>query len=217
MLADAAATLSMNGIYRYQRYIYDASRRYFLLGRLHMISRLLPPPGGHILEVGCGTAWNLIRAAQAYPDAKLYGFDISTQMLQTAGRSLNRRGLRHRVSLACGDATGFDAARMFSRAQFDRVFVSYALSMIPHWPDVLAACAKSLDDKGELHIVDFGQCEGLPAAFRRVLFAWLAHFSVEPRAGLEQELVKFAAKQGLELEISRLYRDYAVHAVLRRH
>lgn len=66
----------MDGIYRYQRYIYDATRKYYLLGRDRMLDGLKPPPNGSILEVGCGTGRNLILAAKRYPDAQLYGFDI---------------------------------------------------------------------------------------------------------------------------------------------
>ncbi len=45
----------MDGIYRYQRYIYDATRKYFLLGRDTLLDELDPPDGGSVLEVGCGT------------------------------------------------------------------------------------------------------------------------------------------------------------------
>ena len=65
---DAAA--HMDGIYRYQRYIYNASRKYFLLGRDHLIERLRPPDGGTVLEIGCGTGRNLILAARRYPNAR---------------------------------------------------------------------------------------------------------------------------------------------------
>lgn len=215
-LADAAAALRMDDIYRYQRFIYDATRRYFLLGRLELIEGLNPPAEGHVLEIGCGTAWNLVRAAHLYPSARLYGLDISTEMLRTAGRAIDRRRQRQRVSLACGDATAFDAHKMFGRKTFDRIFVSYALSMIPDWPHVLTACERMLAPNGEIHLIDFSQCERLPRLFRHILFAWLARFSVEPRADLEDHLVTFARDAGMEFDIMQLYCGYAVHAKLRR-
>ena len=46
---------------------YDASRRYYLLGRDRLLDQLAPPPGGSILEIGCGTGRNLIGAARRYP------------------------------------------------------------------------------------------------------------------------------------------------------
>ena len=61
----------MDGIYRYQRYIYDATRKYYLLGRDRMLDGLDPPERGTILEVGCGTGRNLILAAKRHGYALL--------------------------------------------------------------------------------------------------------------------------------------------------
>ena len=63
----------MDGIYRYQRYVYDATRKYYLLGRDRMLDDLQPPADGSILEIGCGTGRNLVLAARRYPIARLYG------------------------------------------------------------------------------------------------------------------------------------------------
>ncbi|MFX8410451.1 hypothetical protein ABTL60_19470, partial [Acinetobacter baumannii] len=67
----------MDGIYRYQRYIYDLTRKFYLLGRDQMIGGLQPPTGARVLEVGCGTGRNLLLAARRYPLVRFYGFDIS--------------------------------------------------------------------------------------------------------------------------------------------
>lgn len=212
---DDAAT-HMDGIYRYQRYIYDASRKYFLLGRDRMLDGLAPPPKGTVLEVGCGTGRNLILAARRYPAASFYGFDISRVMLETAASSIDRAGLSSRIKVDEGDATSFSPQQLFGVPAFDRVFVSYALSMIPPWREAIAAATAAVAPGGSLHIVDFGQQSGLPGWFRGGLRAWLAKFSVEPRADLEDELRRQAAAIGGELKFERLYRDYAHHAVLKR-
>ena len=68
-MSDAAAL--MDRMYRRQRHIYDLSRKYYLLGRDEAIARLDPAPGDGVLEIGCGTGRNLIKAAQAYPDGAL--------------------------------------------------------------------------------------------------------------------------------------------------
>ena len=86
--AEIAATRDMNRIYRYQRHIYDLTRRCFLLGRDRLLDELAPPKGGSVLEVGCGTGRNLIQAARRYPDATFYGFDVSDQMLATAASAI---------------------------------------------------------------------------------------------------------------------------------
>ena len=50
----------MDRIYRRQRHVYDVTRKYYLLGRDALIDRLEPPVDGRVLEIGCGTARNLI-------------------------------------------------------------------------------------------------------------------------------------------------------------
>lgn len=206
----------MDGIYRYQRYIYDATRKYYLLGRDRLLDELQPPPGGTILEIGCGTGRNLILAARRYPQARLYGFDISSEMLKTARASIARAGLSDRITVAEGDATNFDALAMFGRAQFDRVFVSYAFSMIPPWRQSLAPALGAVAPGGRLHVVDFGQFEGWPGVIKSGMFAWLAKFTVHPRADLEDALREAAGAAGAECQFTRLYRGYSDYAVLKK-
>lgn len=214
--AGDGARRHMDAIYRYQRYIYDITRKYYLLGRDRLLDELKPPPGGTILEVGCGTGRNLILAARRYPDARLYGFDISSEMLKTARANIEKAGLSSRITLAEGDATDFDTATMFGVAGMDRVFVSYAWSMIPPWRAAIPEALSAVKAGGRLHVVDFGQQEGWPRWFRKILFAWLAQFSVTPRAELEPELRKAANAAGFDLTFTRLYRGYADYAVLSR-
>ena len=108
----APAAQHMDAIYRYQRYIYDATRKYYLLGRDRLIDELAPPPGGSVLEVACGTGRNLIKGARRYPDAHFFGFDISAAMLDTAQGSIARAGLNDRIRLSVGDASGFSGERL---------------------------------------------------------------------------------------------------------
>jgi S-adenosylmethionine-diacylgycerolhomoserine-N-methlytransferase len=204
----------MDAIYRTQRHIYDATRKYFLLGRDRMLAGLSPPKEGSILEIGCGTGRNLILAAHRYPDVRLFGFDISPAMLETAAKSVGRCGLSRRVELAQADATCFSPADMFGIDRFDRVFVSYALSMIPPWREAISAAFDVVAPGGSLHIVDFGEQAGFPRWFRTSLQAWLSKFSVEPRADLEAEVEALARAWGSRVSLERLYGDYARLAVL---
>jgi S-adenosylmethionine-diacylgycerolhomoserine-N-methlytransferase len=215
-MTDAEHARRMDAIYAGQRHIYDLTRKYYLLGRDRLIERLAPPPGGRVIEVGCGTGRNLILAARRWPDARCYGFDISEAMLETARANVAKAGLSDRIVLAQGDATGFDPARMFGIDAADRVFMSYTLSMIPDWQAAIGAACDVLAPGGELHIVDFGQQEGLPGLFRSGLFAWLRHFEVSPRADLRRWLDIAAQGSGLEVRFEPLYRGYAWSATVRR-
>ena len=206
----------MNRIYRNQRFIYDASRKYYLLGRDKLIDGLDVPPQGRVLEVACGTGRNLIKAGRRYPDAQLYGFDISSEMLITARANLARAGMADRVHLAQGDATDFSARELFNVADFDRVFISYSLSMIPDWQAALGRALSQTAPGGQVSVVDFGQQTGLPGWFGRGLTGWLAKFHVQARADLPALLDTLAKGAGTQATVTRLFRDYAVMGTITR-
>ncbi len=205
----------MDRIYRRQHHIYDLTRKYYLLGRDQLIAGLRPNSGDAVLEIGCGTGRNLTRAAKQYPAARFYGVDVSTVMLTRAIETLGRSGLSNRVRVAHGDATSFDPERLFGRQTFDRVFISYSVSMIPDWNGAVDRAVSLLAPGGELHIVDFGGQARLPSLFRTALRRWLKAFHVTPRDGLERWLTASARRNGALLMVNRPYRDYAQHAVLK--
>lgn len=207
---------SMDRIYRYQRHIYDLTRKPYLLGRGRLLQGLDVPDDGTVLEMACGTGRNLIRAARAYPRARLYGFDISDEMLSTAAAAIWRQDLNRRITLAHADAAGFDGEAVFAQPVFDRIMISYALSMIPQWREVLERALSSLAPGGSLHVVDFGIQDGLPVWFRRALNAWLARFSVTPRSDLLPVLENLTRQSGARLHFEALHGGYASYAVIRR-
>ncbi|HEY1940686.1 MAG TPA: class I SAM-dependent methyltransferase [Roseiarcus sp.] len=211
---DAAAL--MDRMYRRQRHIYDATRKFYLLGRDATIAELAAPAGGGILEIGCGTGRNLVKIARRYPEADVFGLDVSSEMLVSARASIERAGLAPRIRVALADATNFDAATLFGRPNFERVVISYALSMIPPWREALAQAVEALAPGGALHIVDFGDQAGLPAAFRAGLVRWLAAFDVTPRTTLRAELAAVAGSRGLRWAARDHMRGYAIRAVVER-
>jgi S-adenosylmethionine-diacylgycerolhomoserine-N-methlytransferase len=206
----------MDAVYRAQRHIYDLTRKYYLLGRDRLIDDLAPPPGGTVLEVGCGTARNLIVAARRWPEARFHGLDISETMLATARVKVAGAGLAARITLAQGDATRFDPVSLFGVKRFDRVMQSYTLSMIPDWQGAIREAVRHLAQEGRLHIVDFGRQERLPGWWRRLLFAWLARFHVTPRAELRAAIADVAASDDLSQTSGPIYRGYAWLATLTR-
>jgi S-adenosylmethionine-diacylgycerolhomoserine-N-methlytransferase len=206
----------MNRIYRHQRHVYDFTRKYFLLGRDRVVAEIDAHDNARVLEIGCGTGRNLIMAARKYPGARCFGIDLSTEMLNSATGAISRAGLEARIHVAHADATRFDAGGLFGVDQFDRIFISYSLSMIPQWQSVVSTAMSHLAPKGELRIIDFGGQERLPVAFRRLLWRWLRAFHVAPRDDLEAVLKARAAACGATLAFARPYRGYAQYAVLRR-
>jgi S-adenosylmethionine-diacylgycerolhomoserine-N-methlytransferase len=209
------ATRRMNRMYRRQRYIYDGTRRYYLLGRDQLIANLRPGPGASVLEIGCGTGRNLVLAARLHPDAHFFGIDVSTEMLTSAISAISRRNLTGRIRVAHGDGTAFNPQTLFGIGSFDHILISYSLSMIPDWRGVLQAAVTRLRPGGRLHVVDFGRQERFPSVARTLLLCWLAMFEVTPRDDLEQVLSATANGTGAELKFDRLFRGYAQYAVLR--
>lgn len=203
----------MDRMYRYQRHVYDLTRKYYLLGRDRAIESLQPAPDAQLLEVGCGTGRNLLKAHRLYPDARLYGLDISAEMLTSARRLFQRETAAPHLLQA--DAANFKAAD-FGIDGFDRIMISYALSMIPDWEGAVDASLSALAPGGSLHIVDFGQQEELPRWFRSLLRRWLARFHVTPRERLHEALEERLEQAEADMIFEEIGRGYAWHAIVRK-
>ena len=207
----------MDRVYRRQRHIYDATRKYFLFGRDALIARLDVPAGADVCELGCGTARNLIRIARRHPWANLYGLDASAEMLKTAASSVAEAGLAGRIVLKRGLAERLDSGAMFGRADgFDAVILSYVLSMARDWERVLAAAMRAAKPGGTVEVVDFGDIARLPPPLGRALRAWLARFEVEPRTGLIGCLRGYEAGKVGQLQVTPVLGNYAVLARFRK-
>lgn len=212
-MTDAAVSHAglMDRVYRRQRHIYDLTRKYYLLGRDRLIAGLDCRNGETVLELGCGTGRNLAAIARNWPGAKLHGLDISNEMLETARKSLSRQP---GVKLAQGDATGFDAQTLFRVSGFDRVVLSYTLSMVPDWEKAIDAALAALSSGGQLHIVDFGDQSRLPRRLAALLNRWLALFHVTPRFALAKTLESKAGETGAVLRMHQLFGGYTALSVI---
>jgi S-adenosylmethionine-diacylgycerolhomoserine-N-methlytransferase len=188
----------MDEVYRGQRHIYDFTRKYYLFGRDTLINGLAAKPDMRVLEVACGTGRNLAKIGKAWPGARLYGLDISAEMLKSA-----RAALGDEARLGEGDACSFDAQAVLGEPMFERVVLSYSLSMIPDWQGALDHAASLVAKGGQLHIVDFGDLSSMPRPFARLLKAWLAKFHVTPRADMAEVASRIAATRGLSLTSTR--------------
>lgn len=188
----------MDSVYRGQRHVYDVTRKFYLFGRDRLIDGLDAPDGATVLEIGCGTGRNLAQVARRWPGATLHGLDLSREMLKSATATL-----RGQAALAQGDATDFSAQALFGRPRFDRVILSYALSMIPDWQAALDQAAAALAPGGSLHVVDFGDLAGLSPLPRAALRAWLRWFHVTPREDLTEAACRIAARAGYSYRTHR--------------
>lgn len=201
---DTPHSALMDRIYRRQRFVYDATRKYYLLGRDHALRELGPSVDAHILEIACGTGRNLEQIDTRYPGRNLYGLDISSEMLLSAEAKLGKR-----AKLAQGDACAFNPLDLFGQATFDRIVMSYCVSMIPQWQSAIKEAVDHLALGGELHIVDFGDQSRTPRWFDKGLRNWLMRFHVVPRDDLPDFLESLTGVEVTHRQLLRTYVRYA--------
>lgn len=198
---------SMDRMYRLQRYFYDATRKYYLLGRDRLLDEMDVKPGEQVLEAGCGTARNLIILAKRHPKAHFYGLDASAAMLETAQAKIDSAGVKNiRLRTALADDFRFDSTFELAKP-FDKIFFSYSISMIPPWRESIENALQNLAPGGTLYIVDFYDQRDLPAFFARLLKWWLSKFHVTHWEGLMPFLGEMRGRHDVKIE--PLYRRYS--------
>lgn len=172
--------LKIRNYYRWQSKMYDATRWAFLFGREELINRvpeLRPEP--RILEIGCGTGKNLQLLQFLYPDAQIFGIDLSPAMLKKAEQNL---GADHNITLI-NQAYGVEP---FKHSNFDLILCSYSLTMMGQAiHTIFDHIHKDLSPKGFVAVVDFEQSPS--ALFRR----WMLRNHVTLNGELFQYLQKY--------------------------
>jgi len=216
----SAHAIAMDRRYRFSRHVYDVTRRYSLLGRDKLLDKVVTGPATATLEVGCGTARNLVKLASRREPGRLYGLDASHEMLATAERSVRLVSKGHSggegIVLRQGLAEDLDARRMFGRAdRFDTILFSYCLSMVPSWSDALRAAMANLRPGGVILIVDFWDQQDLPALFAAGLRRWLARWHAGYRPELHDALIGLGRSGRAEVQIESVARRYAYLATVR--
>ena len=212
-----ATTEEMDEMYRWTRYVYDLTRKYYLLGRDRLLREMELQPGDRILEIGCGTARNLIRLARQRTDIRCFGLDASTEMLATATAKVKSRWLEERITLKHCLAEELSYAKTFELdAPFDAAFFSYSLSMIPTWPLAIDAAQANIKRGGALYVVDFWDQGGWPRWFRILLRRWLDLFHVHYRPELLEHLQELDKKGVGSLTVKSVARRYAYLATFRK-
>jgi len=199
----------MDKMYRHQRYFYDLTRKYYLLGRDRLLGEIKPESGENILEIGCGTGRNLIILARRHPSVNFFGLDASAEMLRTAQAKTKAAKISN-ITLEHALADDFSFDKTFAlNAPFDAIFFSYSISMIPVWREAIANALENLKPNGSLYIVDFYDQKDLPRWFRRILKGWLKQFHVQFWGDLIPHLESLEKCGAGKLKVTSIARSYA--------
>jgi S-adenosylmethionine-diacylgycerolhomoserine-N-methlytransferase len=168
--AGATHAERLERFYRPQAGNYDAFRERLLQGRREMIELLAPPDGAVVIELGAGTGRNAEYFGERLLDfAHVELVDLCPALLEQARR---RWALQPRVRIIEADATTY---RPLQPA--DRVYFSYALTMMPQWRDALANALDMLRPGGLLGVVDFDLPRGDCLADRCTCEFWRRWFA----------------------------------------
>jgi len=116
------------------------------------LEMLAARPGEQILEIGFGTGHCLVELAQAVgPGGRVYGIDISEEMIKRSRKLLEKTDLTARVDMMCGDAENLPQPDN----ALDGIFTSFTLELFdtPAIPAVLSECRRVLKPDGRLVVV----------------------------------------------------------------
>ena len=207
----------MDRMYRYQRYFYDFTRKYYLLGRDRLIKEMKISEGENVLEIGCGTGRNLIILAKKYPRTRFFGLDASAAMLETAQSKIKINNIEN-ITLKTALAGDFSFDETFDlRQKFDAIFFSYSISMIPLWKEAIENTLNNLESGKSFYIVDFYDQRNLPVWFRKILTNWLRQFHVKYPKDLIPFLENLQRRNVGVTMLKPLFKNYSFIVKFEKH
>ncbi|SIO05105.1 class I SAM-dependent methyltransferase [Agromyces cerinus] len=133
----------------------DINRPWFLqqlgpaLASVPSLHDVLSRPGARIADIGMGHGWSSIALAQAYPSARVEGFDVDAESVVAARRHADEAHVGDRVRFHHVAGEG-----MPQEAVFDAAFVFEALHDMPFPVEVLTSIRRAVKRDGEIVIMD---------------------------------------------------------------
>jgi S-adenosylmethionine-diacylgycerolhomoserine-N-methlytransferase len=104
-----------------------------------------------VVEVGCGTGFNLRGLAQRYPKAKLVGIDVAQPMLDIAEKEC-----KYIFNSLIFNKIAYGTEESSSVKNPDALLFSYCLTMVnPDWEKLVLQAHADLKTGGYVAVVDF--------------------------------------------------------------
>jgi 2-polyprenyl-3-methyl-5-hydroxy-6-metoxy-1,4-benzoquinol methylase len=112
----------------------------------HLLRR---EPPARVADLACGPGWSSIAIAQAYPVARVDGFDLDPDVIAAARRNAEQAGVSGRVTFAVADVSGPGMS-----GRFDLVTIFEGLHDMSRPVDALRAARGLLTPSGSVIIAD---------------------------------------------------------------
>ncbi|WP_299835818.1 class I SAM-dependent methyltransferase [uncultured Tenacibaculum sp.] len=137
--------------YNFQSTIYDATRWSFLFGRKLIIDKIAEVTSPKVvLEIGCGTGYNLKNLSKAFPNSKILGLDVSKDMLNIAKKKVKANSNIQLIDGAYGNTN------IINDNTPDVILFSYMLTMVnPEFSAMITQAYEDLNPGGYIAVVDF--------------------------------------------------------------
>lgn len=124
--------------------------------------------GSILLDIGCGAGFDLLVASRlAGPDGKVYGIDLTREMVERAKENLGKIGASN-VSIVHVGSEEFP----FSDNMFDVVISNGVINLSPCKPDLFKEIHRVLKPGGRLQFADIVAEKEIPQEMTGSLEAW---------------------------------------------
>ena len=162
---------NLEAFYAPQADRYDACRARLLQGRTELIEQLDLRPGYRVVELGCGTGSSLQMMGNTIHS--IQRFDMIDLCPALLGEARKRSAGYRAVNIVEADATTWQP-----EGAVDIVFMSYSLTMMPQWRNVVANAYSMLAPGGKFGIVDFHLPNSGSRLGNAFWLQWFAHDGV---------------------------------------
>jgi S-adenosylmethionine-diacylgycerolhomoserine-N-methlytransferase len=163
----------LNHYYGKIHHLYDLSRKYFLFGRDTVLKMIENDRWKRLIEIGPGTGRNLQKLHKNNKKCEFGGIEPCDVM---------RKHIKNKYPWVKLSPDFAEDARFESllSGKPDIILFSYSLSMIQHQERSIQNAFNQLAPGGKIYIVDFGNFEKIPFAFKKFMTIFLTKFHVDP-------------------------------------
>lgn len=132
----------------------DMNRPWFLrelagaLAKVADVDSVLRRPAALVADIGCGAGWSTLALANAYPQARLEGWDIDAPSVAMARANAAAAGLEDRVIFSAADA------RRLGGASYDAIFAFECVHDMSAPVEVLAEMRRAIKPDGVVVVMD---------------------------------------------------------------